>query len=115
MIDKRTGFERANSVWDFKRGKKLFSLSMAQSGTTAVAYDSSGTYIAVGGANGGNLSLINAITIYDANSGRPLRKLTMRPNTQAIGLAFSPNGTQLASAAQSENLGDVIIWDMNQP
>jgi WD40 repeat protein len=103
------------AVWDFNSGKKLFTLSISQPRITATAYDLSGKYIAVSGANGGNSTIKNSITIFDANTGKYLRELPLGYYAQAIALAFNPDGTQLASVSQEEGSGAVIIWNINQP
>jgi WD40 repeat protein len=50
LIDDRNGIKKENEVWDFTSSKKLFNLSNSLARTTAVAYDSKGKYIVVGGA-----------------------------------------------------------------
>jgi WD40 repeat protein len=102
-------------VWDFDNGKKLFDLSNTQPKITAITYDPSGKYIAVSGANGGNTTIDTTITIYDANTGKHLREFVTGYHTVTTTLAFSPDGTKLASAGLEENPGEVTIWDMNQP
>lgn len=100
------------SIWDFNTCKMLLSLG-TQPWVLAIAYDPSGKYFATGGTGGGNAER-QVITIYDANTGAPVRKL------DAVGfathtVAFSLDGTKLAAGGGRDRPGEVIIWDLNQP
>ena len=100
------------AVWDFNSGKKLFYLDTTQPVSyTAIAYDPSGKYIAAGDANG---SMINTVTIYDANTGKHVRKLVAGDFYASV-LVFSPDGTKLAAGGGMDKPGEVIIWNLNQP
>ena len=103
------------AIWDFNTGKKLFNLSNSLPRTIAIAYNPSGEYIAVGGSNGGSTNIANTITIYNVNTGKYLRELAVGYYAQPMALAFSPDGTKLASVSQDEHTGEIIIWDINQP
>ena len=98
------------SIWDFYHGKLLLSLG-TQSWIYAIAYDPSGKYFAAGGAGGANP---NIVTIYDANTGKPIHEL-VAGNFATSTLIFSPDGTKLAAGGGSDRLGEVIIWDIPQP
>jgi WD40 repeat protein len=94
------------AVWDFNSGRKLFNLSNPQLiDRLAIDFDPSGIYIVAGSGDA------NAITFYDAKTGKPLRELAMG----ATNLVFSPNGTKLASVHQDKISSEVIIWDISQP
>jgi WD40 repeat protein len=97
------------SIWDFNSGKMLLSLG-TQPWVYAIAYDPSGKYFATGGTNGGNAEE-QVVTIYDANSGKPIHKLNAVSFATYI-LAFSPDGTKLAAGGGSDRPGEVIIWDI---
>ena len=109
-----SGIDRIHepSVWDFSTGKMLYSLG-PQPWMWAIAYDPSGKYFAVGGSGGGNYEWEN-VTIYDANTGKPVRKLDSREFAIST-LAFSPDGSKLAAAGNSDRPGEVRIWDLSQP
>jgi WD40 repeat protein len=97
-------------IWDFNTGKMMLGLG-AQPWIYAIAYDSSGKYFAAGGAGDAKP---NIITIYDANTGKPMRELVAGYFATTT-LAFSPDGTKLAAGGGSDKPGEVIIWDTTQP
>ena len=106
------------AVWEFSSGEKLFDLSAkSHSRATAIDFDQSGKYIAVSvehtiyDDSGIPTTIVDPVTIFDANTGQFLRELAIR----AVNLKFSPNGTKLALVSQNENSSEIIIWDMNQP
>jgi len=106
------------SVWDFKSGKKLFNLNSSLSWITAITFDPSGRYLAVSGGNGGNDKINNAITIWDANTGKQLYELITGYYVHADVLAFSPDGNKLASggyAPEGIPESEVVIWSTSQP
>ena len=98
-------------TWDLKTGKLLYNLG-PQRWVYTIAYDPSGKYFAAGGTGGG--VGINKVTIYDANTGKPVRELLSQDFAISI-LAFSPDGTELAAGGGSDRPGGVIIWDLTQP
>ena len=88
------------AVWDFNSGTKLFDLSSTKPvQITAIDFDPRGNYIAASGRDA------NTITLYDANTGKPLRELA----PGALPLAFSPDGTRLAAVHQGESVSEVIL------
>jgi WD40 repeat protein len=93
-------------VWDFNSGRKLFNLSNPKLiDMLAIDFDPNGKYIVTGSSDA------NAIMLYDAKTGEPLRELAMG----AANLAFSPDGSKLASVHQGKTSSEVIIWDLHQP
>ena len=106
---------KGGSVWDFKSCKKLFNLNGAQSWVTEIAFDPNGKYIAANGMVGGGDRTIHTITIWDANTGKHIRDLVTGNNLSEVTLAFSPDGTQLASAWGQFDRGEVVIWNLNRP
>ena len=103
------------SVWDFRSCKKLLNLSKTQPGPYSIAYSTNGEYIAAGGFRD-NDGKINTVTIWDANTGKLIRDLTSieHYDVTIMTSAFNFDGSKLASVAQSESSGAVVIWDLTQ-
>jgi WD40 repeat protein len=103
------------STWDFKSCKKLVDLSKTQPGPYSITYSTNGEYIAAGGFRG-NDGKINSVTIWDANTGKHIRDLVaiQHYDVTIMTVAFNSDGSKLASVAQSEGAGAVIIWDLAQ-
>lgn len=102
------------SIWDFKSCKKLFNLNGSQPEPISITYDANGKHIATGNYSGSQKT-INAVTIWEANTGKRIRDLiTEYYDMSVYPLAFNADGSKLAAAVQGEGGGIVIIWDLTQ-
>ncbi len=79
-------------IWNVADGKELHKLDGHPDDIYAVAYNRDGRRLASVG-NAGHLF------VWDANEARPLFHQRVAPNTLTYGLAWSPDGSQLAVAA----------------
>ena len=79
-------------IWNVADGKELHKLDGHPDDIYAVAFSRDGRRLASVGY-GGNLF------VWDANEAKPLFHQRIAPNTLTYGLAWSPDGKQLAVAA----------------
>jgi WD40 repeat protein len=79
-------------IWNVADGKELHKLDGHPDDIYAVAYSPDSRRLASIG-NAGNLF------VWDSNEGRVLFHQRLGPRTYAYGLAWSPDGSQLAVAA----------------
>lgn len=91
-------------VWDLERGVELLALSRGNLPpgirSNGCAYSPDGSTLAV--------SFGNNVTLWDATNGSLLRELRGHADS-VYGLAFSPDGSQLASGAADKR---AIVWDV---
>jgi WD40 repeat protein/tRNA A-37 threonylcarbamoyl transferase component Bud32 len=86
-------------------------------GVSSVAFSPDGKQLAaaVGFYQGGDKDNLGEVRVWDAATGQPVHTLRGHPSC-VWGVAFSPDGTRLASAGGqrlSQAPGEVIIWDMH--
>jgi WD40 repeat protein len=112
------------TVWDALTGKELLYIpgSLEDGQTTGIAFSPDGKRLAVAGGSvssrrpddkGGNRGFVR---ILDAATGKELRTLKGHGDI-AFGVAFSPDGTRLASAGGENAFGGVgpaelNVWDV---
>jgi WD40 repeat protein len=87
------------SVFDIASGKPVFGL---ESGVYSLAFSSNSKKLAVAGFTG--------LRLYNVRTGAEEAQFTYK-SVPIFGLAFSPDGEKLISAA---NDGQVMTWDVNQ-
>jgi len=85
-------------LWDTATGKQLLVLPAA-AGLTSVALDPKGRWIATG--------VGNDVRVYDARTGKQRSELLGHTDV-VTGVAFSPDGSQLASSSKDK---DARVWD----
>lgn len=105
------GMDNTVTVWDIDSGKQLHRLS-----GTRVAYSPNGKLIATAGAeqhqvqqNQGNQIMVRGgstgiVRIYDAESGKELRKLESKDFSTYEALAFSPDSKQVFTVGGNMDL-----------
>lgn len=96
--------EGGATVWDLSSGTKAFGLEKSIGVIHAVAFSADGKVLATGGAG-------LVVTLYDAESGREIKRLRGH-STTVKGLTFSSDRSTLAS---SDAAGNLLIWPLNRP
>jgi len=94
-----------NSVklWDAETGKELRTLVLGNSkGGMAVSFSPNGNNLAVG-------TFDDVIRIYNVNNGREI--LTLRSQKSISSIAFSPDGSKIASVSGSFGDSTAKIWN----
>jgi WD40 repeat protein len=98
VVAASAGTDGAVRIWRTATGAKLLELDPG-TGVTSVALDPTGRLVAAG--------VGSDIAVYDAQTGKQLRLLT--GHTDAVtGVAFSPDGKQLASSSRDH---DARVWN----
>jgi WD40 repeat protein len=98
VVAASAGTDGAVRIWRTATGAKLLELDPG-TGVTSVALDPTGRLVAAG--------VGSDIAVYDAQTGKQLRLLT--GHTDAVtGVAFSPDGKQLASSCRDH---DARVWN----
>jgi FOG: WD40 repeat len=90
-------------IWDVKTGKEVLQLSSISKGGRNAVYDKSGLRIAVASDYGA--------IIFDAYTGFDLLWLGQQDNYRAGAIAFSPDGTHIATATERTDGHSVCLWD----
>jgi WD40 repeat protein len=108
-LPRKPGFVK---VWDAATGRELLTLHAQRGHLWSVAFSPDGQWIAAGGgapASGARARGAPDLWIWDAVSGRVAFELKGH-NACVRGIAFSPDGKRLASAADARS--EVKIWDL---
>jgi WD40 repeat protein len=98
------GNEPTVRLYDVPAGKLFARLRGLQGGVSAVAYSADGKYIA---ASGGGPIANSLLLLWDANTGRELRRFSNH-SQRILSLAFSPDGKTLSSGGQD---AEVHVYD----
>jgi WD40 repeat protein len=99
-------------VWDGATGRELLTLTARRGHLVSVAFSPAGKWIAAGGGVPPNrpARAFPELWIWDAASGSVVFEL--KGHTACVrGVAFSPDGKRLASAADERS--EVKIWDLH--
>jgi WD40 repeat protein len=87
-------------VWDAETGERLRTLEVHMGSVQGVAFSPDAARL-VSGSYG-------TVIVWDAGTGNQLRTLQGRTGSDVLSVAFSPDGTALASGLTD---GTVIVWD----
>jgi WD40 repeat protein len=111
--------ERTVKVWDAQTGQELLTLPEFAGGVSGVAFSPNGKWLAVGTSGYEKDEEFGEIKVYDAETGQELRAMTGMKAVKC--LAFSPDGTRLASGGSKssydpklqkrEDAGELKLWD----
>jgi WD40 repeat protein len=97
------------SVWDLSSGKQMPTVLGHAGPVTSVAVSPDGKWLASAGSEAGKgktPSETGEVTLWDAETGNKLH--TLPTQGRVWGMAFSPDGQQLAAVGEGKN---VEIWD----
>jgi WD40 repeat protein len=95
------GYQNGTIVWDAETGKRLLEVP----GAGCTAYSSDGKYFATARSTKDEEG--NRLTLWEGATGKEI--LIIRGNRQLEGLAFSPDGRQMASVSST---AVVEVWDV---
>ncbi len=93
--------DKTARVWDWQKGKSLFTMQSHHGRVQAVAFSPDGKILATSGND-------QQIILWDAETGHLLRSLQGHKNI-VFGLAFNQDGSQLLSASRDNTLR---LWDV---
>jgi WD40 repeat protein len=93
-------------VWDVDTGKAIRTLGSQGQEPLHLAYSPDGNKIAVGGLGG-------FVTVWDVATGKDLLRMQENRKAYIYGVAFSPDGKRIASAAipLGPRTNAIEIWD----
>ena len=97
-----TGEGNTIAIWDAASGKKLRTIPGHSAPVVQVVFNAAGTQLATVSENPED-----GIKIWDANTGKDL--FTLPEDDPVLGLAFSPDGKQLASVGAGAT---AVVWDL---
>jgi WD40 repeat protein/transcriptional regulator with XRE-family HTH domain len=97
-----TGEDNTIVVWDAIRGNKLLAMTGHTAPVVQTVFDPAGTQLATFSENNEE-----GIKVWDANTGKEL--FTLQEENPIFGLAFSPDGKQLAAVGLG---GTADVWDL---
>jgi WD40 repeat protein/predicted Ser/Thr protein kinase len=98
------GTDGSVKVWDIQSGQAIHTLRYDLDSPVsyfAVAYSADGTLLAASSTAG-------TVEVFDPRSGTRVRMLQVKPGN-VLGVAFSPDGTRLATVVQGDSVPRV--WD----
>lgn len=106
-------------LWDARSGGELRVLAARDFRVSEVAYSPDGRTIAIAWrARRRMMTMDDAVYLYDAVSGRELRKLGMKSSLWgAFSVAYSPDGQYIFggggdNTSKPWNLGELLVWDV---
>ena len=97
-----TGEENTIAIWEAVSGKKLLTITGHTAPVVQMVFNSTGTQLATVSQNNED-----GIKVWDATTGEEL--FTLPEDNPIFGLAFSPDGKQLAAVGPG---GRAVLWDM---
>jgi WD40 repeat protein/tRNA A-37 threonylcarbamoyl transferase component Bud32 len=95
------GTDSAVRVWDARTGREVRTLTGLGHPVTAAAFSADGKRLAAGGATG-------EIKVWEVETGREVGSFRGHAALAITGLAFSPDGTRLVSAASLGATGEGV-------
>ncbi len=105
-------------IWNVETGASIVSIKVIQGNIKPLAFSPDGTRLAIGGQTylpnaqeirGKNPPASGGATIWDAATGKELLSLTEAHKQLVVDLAYSPDGTRLATTSSDIT----VVWDAN--
>jgi WD40 repeat protein len=104
--------DKTVKVWDAESGEEVLALRGHTQGVHSVAFSPDGKHIASGSEGMGAFAEEpGEVKVWDAQTGREVLALAGHTAGAAVSVAFSPDGTRLASGAGAHlTPGEVKLW-----
>jgi WD40 repeat protein/serine/threonine protein kinase len=97
------GVDETVRLWDARSGREEYTLPGHNRGVITVAFSPDGKHLASEGDDG-------SVKVWDLTTRRELHTFQGQPGSMRRSVAFSPDGTRLASACGTDSF--VKIWDL---